>query len=996
MLPKKDTSIAFLTLIFALAALPKPIEASTRMEATIAQSNAASDSFSLPESIPEGTKVQINGSSSMAAINQLLKQDFEGKYSGTEVRVNYAGNEAALQALQEGKIDLAAIGRPLTEAEKSEGLVEVSLKRHKIAIVVGSENPFNGNLTIDRFVKIFRGEIKDWSEVGGSPGEIRPIDRPESTDTRQAFGKYSVFENGSLSSGENATKIEEDSIEAAIAKLGKDGITYAIANQVIDRPGVRVVSMYQTTPDNPKYPFSQPLYYIYKGPAPSPAVEAFLAYATAPSTQEAIAEAKLSEYPPVPASNTSTNTDNPSGTTLLPNSSTDTNTDAAKGTPSWLWWLVPVAILGGLLAWLALKNRGSQPETLGTTPDSMPPVPPAVPTPPPIPGEGIAAAPLGVAGATATNEENIATTTEGANPVALGAAGATAAALGAAGIAGAGLFGAAAARAKPESRLILVPRNSEDLYAYWEVPDELNEDLKQQGGNNLKLRLYDVTDIEVEGQKPEMFEQFDCDELDRDLHLPIQVSDRDYMGELGYTTDDDRWLPIASSAPVKVPAGNPVESAIQGGGIAIAGIGAAAAAGSLFQESDNLPDTEIKQADLDFTDRNFIEPETETTSDFLAQTDEIGSNLSAPETESTSDVWDGDTEIWDGTTQTTSDFLAEESEIPSDFSDEELETSSNLFEEETTSDFLAETDEIGSDLSAPETESTSDVWDGDTEIWNGTTQTTSDFLAEESEIPSDFSDEELETSSDLFAEETETPSEFSFADEELETNSGLFEEETETTSDFLNESSETTFSFADEELETNSGLFEEETETFSDFLNESSETTFSFSDEDLETSSDLFAEETETTSNFLDELTEMGSQAVVGASGVAAGIGATIPSFVADENKTTTESSSRIILIAGNENDAYAYWEVPQEHKDRLKQQGGKKLALRLYDVTDIDPNIQQPQMCQEFDCEELEPDLHLPTVSGDRDYLVELGYVTEDGRWLMLTRSLPIRVPTV
>ncbi|MCY7320322.1 MAG: substrate-binding domain-containing protein, partial [Phormidesmis sp. CAN_BIN36] len=82
---------------------------------------------------------------------------------------------AALQSVLDGKTDLAAIGRPLTAEEKARGFVVAPQKRHKIAIVVGPENSFTGDLTFKQFAQIFQGEITDWSEVGGSPGRIQLI-----------------------------------------------------------------------------------------------------------------------------------------------------------------------------------------------------------------------------------------------------------------------------------------------------------------------------------------------------------------------------------------------------------------------------------------------------------------------------------------------------------------------------------------------------------------------------------------------------------------------------------------------------------------------------------------------------------------------------------------------------------------------------------------------------------------------------------------------------
>jgi phosphate transport system substrate-binding protein len=103
---------------------------------------------------------------------------------------------------------------------------------------------------------------------------------------------------------------------------------------------------------------------------------------------------------------------------------------------------------------------------------------------------------------------------------------------------------------------------------------------------------------------------------------------------------------------------------------------------------------------------------------------------------------------------------------------------------------------------------------------------------------------------------------------------------------------------------------------------------------------------------------------------------------------------SRIILVPRDCKSAYAYWEVSDEDKAALRRQGGEKMALRLYDVTDIELDQQPAHWMQEYDCRELDPDLHVAIPTDDRDYLVELGYVTPEGNWLRLVRSQFARVP--
>ncbi|MBE9125084.1 MULTISPECIES: substrate-binding domain-containing protein [unclassified Coleofasciculus] len=257
----------------------------------LAQSTAP-ESFELPPSVPRGTTVQLDGSTSMIKVNQALKERFEKQYPGTTIELNAQGSDAALQALLDGEIDLAAIGRPLTGEEKAQGLVQVPLNLQKIAIITAPDNPFQGDVTFKQFSQIFRGEINDWSEIGGDPGEIKLIDRPDYSDTRRAFQRYDVFKAAPFETGTNATQIDQDSTQEVIKQLGANGIGYAIADQVLEmKPTeVKIIPMHKVFPDDPRYPFSQTLSYVYKEP-PTPPVEAFVGYATDPSNEEVVDEA---------------------------------------------------------------------------------------------------------------------------------------------------------------------------------------------------------------------------------------------------------------------------------------------------------------------------------------------------------------------------------------------------------------------------------------------------------------------------------------------------------------------------------------------------------------------------------------------------------------------------------------------------------------------------------------------------------------------------------
>jgi uncharacterized protein len=104
-----------------------------------------------------------------------------------------------------------------------------------------------------------------------------------------------------------------------------------------------------------------------------------------------------------------------------------------------------------------------------------------------------------------------------------------------------------------DSRIVLLPRDPQWAYTYWDIPNEHKQELRKQGGQQLALRIYDVTDIDIEYQSPHSIQEYPADELAREWYIPVPVSDRDYVIDIGYRTADGRWLVLARSARVHIP-----------------------------------------------------------------------------------------------------------------------------------------------------------------------------------------------------------------------------------------------------------------------------------------------------------------------------------------------------------------------------------------------------------------------------------------------------------
>ena len=131
-------------------------------------------------------KVATDGSTSMEKVIGALKETFEGENAGVEVTYNPTGSGSGIKAVQEGRCDIGLSSRALKAEEEEQGLVGTVLAYDGIAVIVNPENTVE-DLTVEQIAAIYKGEITNWSEVGGIDAEIVLIGREAGSGTRGGF-----------------------------------------------------------------------------------------------------------------------------------------------------------------------------------------------------------------------------------------------------------------------------------------------------------------------------------------------------------------------------------------------------------------------------------------------------------------------------------------------------------------------------------------------------------------------------------------------------------------------------------------------------------------------------------------------------------------------------------------------------------------------------------------------------------------------------------------
>ncbi len=946
---------AKLCLLTAVAVPVQPAVAATLSQGTpranasaqLLAQNTETPEFALPASLDGADSLRIDGSSSMRSMSTALADQFQERYPDAEVVSETSGSDSAIEQLLNGEIDLVAIGRPLTEAEAGEGLSAVAIARDKIAVIVGPENPFAGNITFEQFAQIFRGEITDWSELGGESGPIRFVDRPEESDTRRSFQAYPVFQAAPFATGATADAVSVDETDAVIETLGDDGIGYAIANQVMGSDEVSIISMHKTQPDNPAYPFSQPRNYVYLGD-PSEPVQGFLAVAAGEEGQNAIAEVQDAEAA------AAANIDGPLAEATSPDGefvarTTEDNVAVIEDSAGNLV-AGPLLGAGGAITALAF-SEDSQTLATGTNTGNVRvwdlegnPLGPAFPA---IVGADNAVTDLRFD----ANDKLFVSGSNGRQ----------------------GFWGLNGLPFGETDGSEAIVSQTDDNAAAGSVGSQSDSDTAEEpAGLSPWLWLIPLLGLLGAGLWLLLGKNRRSGSAEAvrqtsptatvpppvtDLAADREVSNRAHsVISTDRVTDDSRVVspaPSASSPPPAVASGD------------------AAAASASTDRPDLLAyeSTDLEESpDLAGTNLDLIAGAAALGGAAVAGGAAISSLDADIETEN-EDLWADDLDL----------TLEEEADLQSPLvAAPPIETRS-----------ATETPSIETPLVETPSIETPSI---ETPLVETPSIETSLVETPLVEMRSAMGTPPVETPPIETRSTMETPN-----IDTLEPTRDTVIAETETILD-IEPTRETIIS-------NNTVIFKESAETAPRAVTvtgladtaAASLAAGAIASAAASTVASKAAAETDApddTSAFASSLSSNTPNSMEKPSPLSLEVLATVD----DDLPELPEGygDSRIVLLPRDPKWAYAYWDVSNEHKESLRRQGGQRLMLRLYDVTDIDSATQAPHSMQQQDCHEMARSWYLEVPVSDRDYAVEVGYLTNDDRWLTLARSVPVRIPPI
>lgn len=222
------------------------------------------------------TPVTAIGSTSME--NLILGiGDLYKDAKGISVQVTGNGSSAGIKAAADGTADVGMSSRELKQEEKDQGLVGTVAALDAIAVIVHPDNPVK-DLTVEQISKIYRGEITNWSELGGRDATIMLVTREAGSGTRGAFEELCDLLDEKVSAIREDLAIVVDSTNGVAQNVaGKpDAIGYVSLGSLNDTVSAVAVGGVACTVENTldgSYVISRPFLLVTKGEPQGKALE---------------------------------------------------------------------------------------------------------------------------------------------------------------------------------------------------------------------------------------------------------------------------------------------------------------------------------------------------------------------------------------------------------------------------------------------------------------------------------------------------------------------------------------------------------------------------------------------------------------------------------------------------------------------------------------------------------------------------------------------------
>jgi phosphate transport system substrate-binding protein len=217
--------------------------------------------------------IVIKGSTTVLPIAQKVSEEYMKLYPEVKISLSGGGSGNGMKAIIDGSTDIANSSRFIKDSEVKLALekgrypVPFAVAYDCIVPVVHPSNPVK-DLTLSQLKAIYKGEVTNWSQVGGGDLKIVVISRDTSSGTYEVWeekvmSKENVYPGALLQASNGA-------VHQAVSK-NKNAIGYIGLGYLDASVKALTVGNVQGTPESTldgSFPISRPLYmFTEKWPA---------------------------------------------------------------------------------------------------------------------------------------------------------------------------------------------------------------------------------------------------------------------------------------------------------------------------------------------------------------------------------------------------------------------------------------------------------------------------------------------------------------------------------------------------------------------------------------------------------------------------------------------------------------------------------------------------------------------------------------------------------
>lgn len=253
--------------------------------------------------------LDIRGSDTMVNLGAALAEAYMDDNPDVDLVVQGGGSGTGIAAVLNHNADIAQASRAMSdeEWEKAEDedldLHEITVAYDALAVVVHPDNPVN-ELTLEDIGAIYRGDIKNWKEVGGDDEEIVLLSRDTTSGTFVFFREAVVRQGDRHPDAEYhddamfmpSTQAIVDELAQNRAAIGYIGLGYL-------SPSVQELSLavdgesFSPTGDPSGYPLRRPLYFYIAAGQMDDLIEDYVEFVLSEAGQKVVREL---DFLPVP------------------------------------------------------------------------------------------------------------------------------------------------------------------------------------------------------------------------------------------------------------------------------------------------------------------------------------------------------------------------------------------------------------------------------------------------------------------------------------------------------------------------------------------------------------------------------------------------------------------------------------------------------------------------------------------------------------------------